>query len=384
LFMSFLEQRFLKGFHEQHNCQPLVYLRYIDDIFIVWTGSREHLSLFISKFNEFHPSIKFSHNVSSQSISFLDVLVTLGGDNKFKTSLYKKPTDNPCYVHFTSDHPRHVPRSLPYSLALRCQRICSDPTDAKNELTNLKEKFAARGYPTQLLNDACTRAAQSSRPRNRIRRNVDTVNFITMYNSRLPNIRKILHKHHSILLSNPRTEKIFGSVPRVVFKRPKNLRDYLVKAKVTTTPPSHLQQGCAPCKRARCKVCTHMVCTSAVVSRNGRFKFKIQGSYDCKTSNAVYLLECSLCGAQYLGQTKTSFNLRFNNHKSHCSVLPDLPISRHCNMPGHGIEQFKTTILKAGFRSDTDRLAFESYLIQCFDALNDGINENCGFLPPLL
>ncbi|XP_059584358.1 uncharacterized protein LOC132250811 [Alligator mississippiensis] len=53
LFMSHLEEDFLK------NCtiKPLLYLRYIDDIFIIWSENLQSLIEFHQKFNSHHPSI---------------------------------------------------------------------------------------------------------------------------------------------------------------------------------------------------------------------------------------------------------------------------------------------------------------------------------------
>ncbi|XP_059585059.1 uncharacterized protein LOC109285748 [Alligator mississippiensis] len=56
LFMSHLEEDFLK------NCtiKPLLYLRYIHDIFIIWTENLQSLIEFHQKFNNRHPSIQLS------------------------------------------------------------------------------------------------------------------------------------------------------------------------------------------------------------------------------------------------------------------------------------------------------------------------------------
>ena len=47
-----------------------------------------------------------------------------------------------------------------------------------------------------------------------------------------------------------------------------------------------------------------------------------KGPHDCDTTNVVYLLECRTCGIKYVGSSKPSFRLRFNNYKSqHRSFL---------------------------------------------------------------
>ena len=44
----------------------------------------------------------------------------------------------------------------------------------------------------------------------------------------------------------------------------------------------------------------------------------------CNSRNVAYLINCKLCGFQYVGSTITKFRLRFNNHKSR--------IRAHCRM----------------------------------------------------
>ena len=47
-------------------------------------------------------------------------------------------------------------------------------------------------------------------------------------------------------------------------------------------------------------------------------EYRINYSFNCDSSNVVYLLECTVCTVQYVGSTCTPFRLRFNNYKA-CS-----------------------------------------------------------------
>lgn len=111
---------------------------------------------------------------------------------------------------------------------------------------------------------------------------------------------------------------------------------------------------------------------------------RIKGDFDCDTCNCIYLLQCSTCKFQYIGQTETAFRLRFNNHKAHVTALPDLPLSKHVTVQGHSLDKLTTTILESGFRSHHEREVRESFLIYKFKAVSSGINESAGkltFLP---
>ena len=100
--------------------------RYIDDIFLLWKHGEEKLKKFIECLNEEYPTIKTTAEWSQTSINFLDVSVSFT-DGKITTDLYVKTTDSHQYLHSSSSHPYHCKMGIPYSQALRLNRICSDP-----------------------------------------------------------------------------------------------------------------------------------------------------------------------------------------------------------------------------------------------------------------
>ena len=53
----------------------LIYLRFIDDIFFLWTGSQKDLENLLKKFNAERSSIKFKCKVSKEIIFFLDTKI---------------------------------------------------------------------------------------------------------------------------------------------------------------------------------------------------------------------------------------------------------------------------------------------------------------------
>ena len=42
---------------------------------------------------------------------------------------------------------------------------------------------------------------------------------------------------------------------------------------------------------------------------------KINKKYNCNSKMAVYLIECQICGEQYIESTKATFRSRANNYK---------------------------------------------------------------------
>ena len=87
--------------------QPLIWLRYIDDIFFIWIHGEKELEKFMSSFDSFTPNLKFTYESSKKDISFLDLKVSLT-KGKLSTDLHIKATDCHQYLHYSSGHPEHT------------------------------------------------------------------------------------------------------------------------------------------------------------------------------------------------------------------------------------------------------------------------------------
>ena len=85
IFMANLEENFLQNTHNK----PLIYLRYIDDIFLLWTHGEEKLLQFYKDFNSEDLDIHVTMNHSTK-VNFLDTTIRLK-NNTLQTSLYKNP-----------------------------------------------------------------------------------------------------------------------------------------------------------------------------------------------------------------------------------------------------------------------------------------------------
>ena len=75
IFMGMFEERYIYPLIEKISN---FYLRFIDDIFLIWTGTTDQLMKFKQQINEVHPSIKFDYNFSNKEINFLDTVVYRG------------------------------------------------------------------------------------------------------------------------------------------------------------------------------------------------------------------------------------------------------------------------------------------------------------------
>ena len=113
IYMDEVEQKFL----ETQDKKPLIWLRYIDDIFFIWTHGEQQLETFLNDLNSFSPNLNFASEKKKKSIPLLNLKVKLV-NGKLETDLHIKSTDRHHYLHYMSSHPEHTKRSIVYSQTL--------------------------------------------------------------------------------------------------------------------------------------------------------------------------------------------------------------------------------------------------------------------------
>ena len=140
LFMGKLEQDFLKN----RSLVPSIWLRFLNDIFMVWDHSIKSLHSFIDAHNSFHPSIKFTYNISTKNVNFLDVTVSKFKDLEFVTNVYVKSTNVHQYVEYSSCHPKSHKNGISYSQGKRYRRISSNDKTFEESILQLHDFFLER------------------------------------------------------------------------------------------------------------------------------------------------------------------------------------------------------------------------------------------------
>ena len=142
LFMDRFETKALANFPQK----PLIWKRFIGDVFLIWTHGEDSFKEFVNYLNSLHQTIKFTSESSTERMNFLDTTVKLDKDRNLITTLYNKPTDTHLFLDYTSAHPSTVTSKGPYGQYLRLRRICSLDQDFEENADKLTEYYLKRGY----------------------------------------------------------------------------------------------------------------------------------------------------------------------------------------------------------------------------------------------
>ena len=95
-----------------------MFLRFLDDLFMIWAGSEQELLDSMSDLNKKHPSIKFEFEHLQIKIEVLDVIVYKDQNNILQTTIYRKESDRENYLDAQLEYPKLLKGSIPYSHAL--------------------------------------------------------------------------------------------------------------------------------------------------------------------------------------------------------------------------------------------------------------------------
>ena len=196
------------------------------------------------------------------------------------TDLYRKETDRNQYLLTSSCHPAHTTLNTPYSLALRIVRICSQPEDREKRFKELRNLLLARDYKLGIIQNAIQRARAVPRPEalRKVERTKVTKRpvFVIGYDPRLPSITQIINRHWRTMQQDPYMAEIFPQLPLVTYKRPPNVKDKLIRAKIPDSPPTRPKRILPGMKkRNKCPICPFVQVGTKVKATQNSYTAKI-------------------------------------------------------------------------------------------------------------
>ena len=285
----------------------------------------------------------------------------------------------------TSCHPKSTTKNLPFSAALRIVRICTDQKQRDLRLGELKTLLMARKYNESLVDTAIAKAVKIPRKhvlqKSTKQKNKNRPIFATKFDPRLPHIQNLQNKHWRAMVKKDQyLAEVFPQPPMTGFRKQRNLKNYLIKAKVPPPPPKHAARelkGMSKCGK-QCANCPYIK-EGNEVKINNIDKWKINKKVNCETYNCVYMIECQKdkCKDRYIGQTKRRLKDRIADHRNYIvNQVVSTATGAHYNLPGHSLADMKVTILEqVRYNDELYREEREQYCINKFNTFYNGLNR---------
>ena len=218
-------------FLKTQELQPFVWLRYIDDIFFIWTHGEAELKKFMEGLNNFLPNLQFTYESSKKSVAFLDLNVSLE-NGSVTTDLHTKSTDCHQYLHCSSSHPDHIKNSIIYSQTLRLSNICTYEEDFDKHVLNMRSWFLERGYSKQMIDSQMGKVKFGQRLKAGSKQAGFGFPFVITYHHKLKKIAQIMIKLEHLLYQDESVNWILTPPSIVSYRSAKKLSSYLVRAKL--------------------------------------------------------------------------------------------------------------------------------------------------------
>lgn len=250
IFMEEFERKAVASF----DFKPKVWLRYVDDTFVIWSHGERKFEDFSKHLNTQSPNIKLTvEKEKDKQLAFLDVCVARENDG-LKTTVYRKATHTGRYLNYKSNHSESVKEGLAVTLFDRAKVVCSDKKSLKEEINSIRRDLRKNGYPDKVINK-CNKSREtvSNNSRSLLEK---PAGFIT-----IPYVNKLSEKIRRVA----RKYKI-----KTAFKSQNTIRQHLIKTK-----PLNEEQA---------------------------------------SKNCVYSIPCE-CNREYIGETKRPLNVRIKEHK---------------------------------------------------------------------
>ena len=239
------------GVHESTTLIPKygdnlpIFLRFIDDIFGVWTGNAADWESFKRDVNDFG-ILTWEIDPLSTSVDFLDLTISITQDGRLSTKTYQKEMNLYQYIPPNSAHPPGMMKGIVYGLLRNYYLQNSNESDYIQMAVLLLRRLVARGwdrtYIKSLIQSADSRLrsaeAQSSTNTPNEGRPLTNKERLFLHLEYHPNgmprseIRQIYNSACGELLES----RLGIKQMTVAYSRPKNVRDVLVRAKLHQAP----------------------------------------------------------------------------------------------------------------------------------------------------
>ena len=239
-------------------------------------------------------------------VPFLDVEVYRNSSGVWHTCLYFKSSDVHAYLCPDSNHPSSIIDSIPFGVALRVARACSE----FHEFCRVRRLFEyvffpRRGYDWRVVRKAFNKAAAATRASMLVKKvkkafSDNEVPFIFQFHKDT-DLQCVLASASQAFQASTLVQPPPFKIPqKVVYKIAPNIRLRLMRSSMTRRRRS--VPGCSWCAQSDCPLHGFLVESEGVDSYStGKFHMA-RAQLTCDSRNVIYVVSCNLCGVQGVGE----------------------------------------------------------------------------------
>ena len=274
-YMCDLENKIAQNYPDE---MPVIYARYVDDIFIL-TNSRDSIEKLKSRFED-NSVLKFTYELEINSkLAFLDTLVTRQ-EELLTTSIYTKDTNNGDCINYLSLCPERYKTGVIKTLLHRGYKICSSWTSFHVEVVRIKQLLTNNSFPMAIIDKEVKKFLDKQLSNVAANENTQS-NIDFYYRSQMVSSYKVEEdKLKKLIEENVKPIEDNSVIRLYIYYKNKKLKNLVIKNKY------HKQNE----------------------------EFNVVYQYTCPRE------ECN-SSETYIGYTETTLTERIRNHGQHGSII---------------------------------------------------------------
>lgn len=277
IFMHVIEQKALEILHHSLHFDPILYVRFIDDILIgPVIRNNDFCNMILETFNSINKHIKFTVEIPGvdEPISFLDLSI-FTCNNDIKYSWYRKACHSGILLRADSNLPYHTKTNYIYNTFRTIEKRCSTQELQIEKKKEFEDLLIKNGYKEEHVSKFKTipkKFNSTKKQHFNIKNKVPLfLNFIS--DQANYKIRNAIHKY---------------DLDINLISKPAPQLSTLLKTKTNNQNQNH----------ENCEICPLL---------NKKFK--------CYMRYIIYKMICKICKKFYIGQTNRPFMYRYKEHK---------------------------------------------------------------------
>ncbi|OCT93754.1 hypothetical protein XELAEV_18011426mg [Xenopus laevis] len=199
------------------------------------------------------------------------------------TNLYRKEMDRNNILRTKSFHNPRIIKAIPKGQYLRAKKIASSDLLFEKAALDLTDRFKARGYSSQKLENKSLLAQKPRGHKN------SALTFVSKYDNQSKEIEKVIKQFWPLLQMDKDYGHLFTEFPQFAYRRGPTLRDL-----ISPTEPRQKEQdpqcrdkiGTFPCYNCNC--CTSIIKGPNIHHPTKGTEIKLRAIATCMSTYVVY------------------------------------------------------------------------------------------------
>ena len=245
IYIGQIEETFL----ERRPKKPTLWVRYIDDVFLIWPHSLKEFNSFLADLNKQHERIKFASKISTLTCNFLDITIykapSFQQTGTLSTKIYYKPTNTFAFPLGSNYMSSHIHKGIVIGEITRIIRNTTSPSLCNLYKRRIIKQFRRGGYLKRIIRILLSmkhlnREALLLRKRKRGRTPGEKgIPLVLEFMEHQPLLKYILRRRWKITHNDFRLMTLFPHAPTPIYTNRKKLGSILSRKRWNyNIPPS--------------------------------------------------------------------------------------------------------------------------------------------------